>query len=254
MSEEISGDRRRLRGRVAIVTGATSGIGEAVARRFAREGAVAVLAGRRTELGLRVAEQIAESGGQAVFIRADVTQYDDVKAMTAEIMERFGRIDILVNNAGVLGNIRFEEATPEDWHNLLNTDALGGIYAMWEILPIMRGQNGGCVINVTSIDATLSTPEEPLYCFVKAGMEHLTRCLAKEYAPYNIRLNNLAPGLVDTGLARVNPEMFRKLESNIPMKRAGTPDEMADIAAWLASDEASFVTGATIEANGGMVR
>lgn len=244
----------RLDRRVAIITGATSGIGEAIAYRFAREGAVTVLTGRRAELGERNAKRIADGGGRALFIRADVTKYEDIKSMTAEVMERFGRIDILVNNAGVLGNIRFEEATVEDWHRLVNTDALGGIYAMWEILPVMRRQRGGCVINVTSIDATLSSPHEPLYCFIKAGMEHLTRALAKEYAEYNIRLNNLAPGLIATDLARVNPEMFQKLAENIPMKRAGTPDEMADVAAWLASDEASFVTGATIEANGGMVR
>ncbi|MDR2357194.1 MAG: glucose 1-dehydrogenase [Oscillospiraceae bacterium] len=244
----------RLSGRVAIVTGATSGIGEAIAYRLAREGAVTVLTGRRAELGERNAKRITDGGGQALFIRADVTRYEDIKALAAETTDRFGRIDILVNNAGVLGNVRFEDATVEDWHRLINTDALGGIYAMWEILPVMRRQRGGVVINVTSIDATLSSPHEPLYCFIKAGMEHLTRALAKEYAEYNVRLNNLAPGLIATDLARANPEMFRKLEESIPMKRAGTPDEMADIAAWLASDEASFVTGATIEANGGMVR
>jgi NAD(P)-dependent dehydrogenase (short-subunit alcohol dehydrogenase family) len=244
----------RLGGRVAIVTGATSGIGEAIARRFAREGARVVLTGRRTQMGEANAKSINGGGGDAVFIRADVTKYDDIKALAAGVMERYGKIDILVNNAGVLGNIRFEEAAVEDWNRLVNTDALGGIYAMWEILPIMRRQRGGSVINVTSIDATLSSPSEPLYCFIKAGMEHLTRCLAKEYAQYNVRLNNLAPGLIATDLARANPDMFRKLEEAIPMKRAGTPDEMADIAAWLASDEASFVTGGTIEANGGMVR
>jgi glucose 1-dehydrogenase len=244
----------RLENRVAIVTGATSGIGEAIALRFAREGARVVLAGRREELGERNCGKIIESGGDAVFIKTDVTRGEDVKALVAATAERCGRIDILVNNAGILGNILFEDATVEDWHRLVDTDALGGIYAMWEVLPIMREQRSGNVINVTSIDATLSSPHEPLYCFIKAGMEHLTRALAKQYAVYGIRLNNLAPGLVATDLARDNPAMFRKLEEGIPMGRAGTPGEIADVAAWLASDEASFVTGATIEANGGDVR
>jgi len=245
---------QRLIGRVAVVTGATSGIGEAIAKKFAQEGAKVVLAGRREELGIANAEYIKNLGGDAVFVATDITKRESVKNLVSVALKTYGKIDILVNNAGVLGNIRFEEATESDFHRIVDTDALGGIYAMWEILPLMRQQHSGAVVNITSIDATLSSIHEPLYCFVKAGMEHLTRALAKEYAEYNVRLNNLAPGLVATDLARVNPAMFAKLEESIPMKRAATPDEIADCALFLASDEAAFVSGTTLEANGAMVR
>lgn len=245
-------DKRILQGKVAVVTGATSGIGKAIADCFAREGAKVVLSGRREFNGRKNAQKIIDAGGEALFVKMDVTQAEQVKEMVRTAMETFGRIDILVNNAGILVNKNFEQSTKEDWERLMATDGLGYCLTMWEILPIMIRQGSGCVINISSKSAVRPSEHNPFYCFVKAGMDHLTRCLSNDYAHYGIRFNSLAPGLTLTEMTKDDPH-FYDLAETVPLKRYGTPEDMAGTALWLASEDASYVTGAVIPVDGGVV-
>ncbi len=242
----------KLEGKVAIVTGATSGIGEGIAFRFAAEGAKVVLCGRREERGKEHARKIVDAGGDAIFVKTDVTKEEEVKGMVKTTMATYGRVDILVNNAGILLSKPFEETTTEDWYKLMSTDGLGYLLCMWEVLPIMKEQGGGCVINMSSLSATRPSEHNPFYCFVKAGMDHLTRCLNNDYAGYGIRLNSLSPGLTLTEMTKDEP-LFYEFVKSLPLKRYGTPEDVAGAAVWLASDDASFVAGADIHIDGGMV-
>ncbi len=242
----------KLQGKVAIVTGATSGIGEAIAYRFAAEGAKVVLSGRREAIGNRNVQTIIEAGGEALFVKTDITIEEEVKRMVRTTMTTYGRIDILVNNAGILLPKRFEESTTEDWYRVMSVDGLGSLFCMWEVLPIMKSQGSGCVINISSKAATRPSEQHPFYCFVKAGMDHLTRCLNNDYAEYGIRLNTIAPGLVYTEMTRDEP-LFSLFAQGIPMKRHAIPEEIAGAAVFLASEDASYISGATINVDGGLV-
>ncbi len=241
-----------LAGKVAIVTGATSGIGEAIANRLATEGVKVALSGRRKVKGAENVKKIIDAGGDAIFVQTDVTREDEVRELVNVTVAKYGRVDILVNNAGILTPKRFEECTLEDWHEIMSVDGLGCLYCMWEVLPIMKQQGSGCVINITSRGATRPSEHTPFYCFAKAGMEHLTRCLSNDYAEYGIRLNCLAPGLVYSEMTKDDP-VFYEFVKGVPMKRYASPDEIAGVALWMASEDASYVTGAVINADGGIV-
>ena len=241
----------RLEGKVAVITGATSGIGEAIAYRFGKEGAKVVLCGRRETIGQQNAQKIIDAGGEAIFVKTDVTKKEEVGHMVRTAMAKYGRIDILVNNAGILQDKHFEELTVEDWYAVMSVDGLGYLLTMWEVLPIMKEQGSGCVINMSSISATRPWETQPFYCFVKAGIEHLTRCLNNDYAGYGIRLNSLSPGLVLTEMTKNGP--LDEIIKGIPMKRYAVADEIAGAALFLASDDASYISGAAIHVDGGLV-
>lgn len=243
---------KKLEGKVALVTGATSGIGEAIAYRYAQEGAKVVLSGRREIKGRENAQRIIDAGGEAIFVRTDTTKAEDVKQMVATAMATYGRVDILVNNAGILMPKRFEECTDADWVEIMSVDGLGYLLCMWEVLPIMKNQGSGCVINVSSKSATRPSEFTPFYCFVKAGMDHLTRCLNNDYAEFGIRLNSIAPGLTLSEMTQDDPR-FYEFAKGVPMKRYATADEIAGSAVFLASDDASFISGASIAIDGGLV-
>ncbi|MGD0915428.1 MAG: SDR family oxidoreductase [Thermodesulfobacteriota bacterium] len=242
----------KLEGKVAIVTGASSGIGEAIACRFAREGAKVVLSARREEKLKANTQKIIDAGGEAIFVKTDVSKADEVKRMVNTAMANYGRIDILVNNAGILLPKRLEECTANDWRAIMSVDGLGYLLCMWEVLPIMQKQRGGCVINMSSKLATRPSDITPFYCFVKAGMDHLTRCLNNDYAEFGIRLNSLSPGLTLSEMTKDDPR-FYELAKGVPMKRYAAADEIAAAAVFLASEDASYISGAVINIDGGLV-
>lgn len=241
----------KLVGKVAIVTGATAGMGEAIAYRFAVEGAQVVLAARREDLGAEHVRRIREEGGEAIFVRTDVTSRDDVKNMVQLALGEYGRIDILVNNVGRHLPKPFEECTPADWRAVLRLNALGALHCLWEVLPIMRKQGSGCVINVSSVSAVRPSTTSAIYSFSKAGLDQLTRCLSNEYARYGIRLNSLRPGLTLTELTRDDPH-FYELVPGVPINRYAMASEIAGPAVFLASDDASYVTGTALLVDGGL--
>ena len=166
-------------------------------------------------------------------------------------MARYGRIDVLVTNAGRHLPKRFEECIPADWDAVMRLDALGAVHCLWEVLPIMKRQRSGCVINISSVSATMPSPTVAIYSFAKAGLDHLLRCLNNEYAQYGIRLNSLCPGLTLTEMTKGDPH-FYELVDGIPMNRYATADEMAGPAVFLASDDASYVSGAALAVDGGL--
>lgn len=246
---------QRLEGKVVIVTGSTSGIGKAAALLFAHEGARVAVVGRRHEKGEAVVRQIEEMGGSAIFVRADVTVEEDVCAVVAETMKAWGRVDGLFNNAGRLIVKPTLDITKEDWDAFINLDAYSYLRMMQLVLPIMEKQGGGSIVNCTSLAAIDNAIEGgALYCFVKAGVNHMTHCIAAEYASKGVRVNNIMPGLVATEMVLSGPgaDGFDEVEATMPAGRAAAAVEVAYAALHLLSDEASYTSGASLLIDHGM--
>lgn len=249
----------RLKDKVAVITGAGAGIGSSIAQAFAREGAKVICSSRRASNVNAVAETILAAGGEAVAIQCDVSAEDDVKRLVQATLEKYGRLDVLVNNAGVNYVKEFEGVTPSDWDRVINTDLRGTYLCSWYAIPQMIRQGMGSIINITSVHTLACLPGAAPYDAAKWGVVGLTKSMAVEFAARNIRVNALSPGLIDTqiwdDIKSAAPDLHECLDywrSNIPMGRVGTPAEIASLAVFLASDEASYVTGANIVADGGM--
>jgi hypothetical protein len=249
----------RLKDKVAVVTGSGAGIGKSIAEVFAAEGAVVVAASRRESNGLPVVEGIQAAGGRAEFIRCDVSVEEDVKTLAARVAETYGGADVLVNNAGVNFVMPFLEIEPEDWDRVVNTDLRGTFLCSRYLLPRMIARGGGSIINITTVHTKACLPGAAPYDAAKWGVVGLTKSMAVELAPRKIRVNALSPGLIDTqiwaDIKAAAPDLDACLDywnSNIPMGRVGSPEEIAYTAVFLASDEASYITGANILVDGGM--
>lgn len=249
----------RLQGKVAIVTGTGAGIGKGIAEVFAREGASVVAASRRSVNGQPVVDQIVADGGEAVFVRCDVSVEEDVKALIRRAIELYGRIDILVNNAGVNFVKSFEQVEPEDWDRVLNTDLRGTYLCSRLALLEMLKTGGGSIVNIATVHTLACLPGAAPYDAAKWGMVGFTKSLAVEFAARNIRVNALSPGLIATQIwedikaAAPSPQAaIDYWKTNIPAGRLGTCEEIAYAAVFLASDEASYVTGANLVVDGGM--
>jgi meso-butanediol dehydrogenase / (S,S)-butanediol dehydrogenase / diacetyl reductase len=249
---------QRFENKVVLVTGGGTGIGRGTAQRFAREGAEVVVAGRRQEPLDNVVREITEAGGKAWAKTCDMRNIDDIQALVGAIIARSGHIDVLINNAGVAGEGAFLGVTPEYYDEVLETNLRGPYFMAQRAAKAMidRG-SGGSIVNITSIDATAADGPYSTYCTAKAGLVNLTRCMAFELAPHKIRVNSVAPGFTMTEMTSgaVSPEQLDYLQNRfdrVPMRRLGTVDECAALIAFLASDEAPYLTGDNITIDGGL--
>jgi NAD(P)-dependent dehydrogenase (short-subunit alcohol dehydrogenase family) len=241
---------------VVLITGALTGIGRATALAFAREGARVVVSGRREDVGLALASELRASGGTvAEFVRADVRHEDDVRSLIDSTVARFGRLDVAVNNAGTEGTPGpLVEQTAESYTATFDTNVLGTLLSLKHELRVMLAQGFGSIINLSSTMGQRGAPNASLYVASKHAVEGLTKSAALEGAASGVRVNAVAPGPVETEmLNRFTGSAERKagLVAGVPLKRAGTPEEIADAIVFLGSDRAGFITGQIINVNGG---
>lgn len=246
----------RLAGRVAVVTGASKGIGAGIARGLAEAGASVVVNYATDRAGAdRVVSEVVERGGRAVAVQGDVSKDADIKRLFAETVRAFGRLDVLVNNAGVYRFGPFESITEEEFHRHYNTNVLGPILAIQEALKHF-GPEGGSVINISSVVGSAPWPQTALYSSTKAAFDNLTRGLALELAPRKVRVNAVAPGTTESegtsDLHLFEGDEGKKVIASTPLGRLGTPADIARVVVFLASDDSAWITGEIIRASGGL--
>jgi len=241
-----------LADRVAIVTGAGRGIGRGIARCLARAGAEVVVVEQAADRIAAVVAEVESLGRRALGIQANVARADDVKRLVRKTLERFGKIDILVNNAGVLVVRRMIEQTEEDWDHVLDVNLKGAFLCCREVVAEMIARKRGAIVNIASIAAFHVTVPHVPYAASKAGVVALTRDLAYEVGRHGIRVNAIAPGPIETPMARIaSEEQRQRVAANVPLGRIGQPEDIGNAVVFLASDAASFITGATLPVSGG---
>jgi NAD(P)-dependent dehydrogenase (short-subunit alcohol dehydrogenase family) len=248
---------KQLEGKVAIVTGATSGIGRATALRFAEAGASVALVGRNAQALSGVAGEIKLNGGEALTIRADVTVQPIARRIVTQTIERFGGIDVLVNAAGHIVSGSIEETTLATWDAMLNVNLRAVFNLMQQVIPHLAERKGN-IVNVSSVTGLRAFPGVLAYCVSKAGLDQLTRCAALELAPKGVRVNAVNPGVVVTeihkrgGMSQKDYKAFlERSKETHPIGRVGQPFEVAELILYLASERAAWITGATYSIDGG---
>jgi len=251
----VSTNGKKLTGKVAVVTGASKGIGAAIAKQLADEGAAVVVNYASSKEGAdRVVAEIKGQGGRAVAVQADVAKEADVRRLFAEAKKAFGRLDVLVNNAGVYEFASLENVTAEHFHKLFDLNVLGLLFATQEAVKHF-GAAGGSIVNISSVAATVATPTTSVYSATKAAVDAVTRSLAKELGPRNIRVNAINPGMVETEgvhAAGLHASDFRKqIEAQTPLGRIGQPQDIGPAAVFLASNDSAWITGETLHIAGG---
>lgn len=245
---------KRLEGRVAVITGAAKGIGKGIAQVFAGEGAKVVIADLDDEAGMETAEEIRHAGGEAVFLSVDVTRQVETEKMAQEAINHYGRIDILASNAGIYPHIPIAMMTEADWDRIFNVNLKGAFFAVKAVLPEMIKRNYGRIVFTSSITGPrTAVPGLSHYAATKGGINGFIRGLALELAENNITVNGVEPGnIVTPGVrAQSDDEWIEAEAASIPLHRLGTPEEVGYAELFLASDEASYITGQTIVVDGG---
>jgi 3-oxoacyl-[acyl-carrier protein] reductase len=248
----------KLKGKVAIVTGASKGIGAEIAQQLAAEGAAVVVNYSSSKEGAdRIVKQIVSKGGKAISVQANVAKDADIRRLFAETKRAFGGLDILINNAGVYEFLPLENITAEHFHRMFDLNVLGLILACQEAAKYF-GPAGGSIVNISSIVATLAPPTASVYSASKAAVDAITRSLSKELGPKKIRINSINPGMVQTegttstGMSGAENEFRKQIEAQTPLGRIGNPDDIAPAAVFLASSDSKWMTGETIYISGGL--
>ena len=245
----------RLADKVAIVTGAAAGNGRAIALRFAAEGCNLALADLDLDRAEETARMAAEHGIQAAAWRANVAERADVEGLVAQAIAQFGQVDILVNNAGIFFNATFDEMTDEEWQRMMSVN-LTSVFLVSQavIRHWLTTKHAGSIVNLASISSSIAFTRSAHYCAAKAGVTALTKCIALEYGARGIRANCLAPGIIETAMTRpalADPATVEDWMRRIPLKRLGQPEDVADAALFLASDESRYITGDMLYIDGG---
>lgn len=242
-----------LTDKVAVITGGSRGLGRAIAEKFAQNGASLFLVALHEEKLVRAQKEISEAGAKVDILFADIADPATSERIVENTLSRFGTIDILVNCAGVITRTLTEELSLADWQRVIDVNLNGTFYLSKAVLPVLREKNCGKIINISSQMARMPHPSaSPSYEVTKAGMEALTRHLACHYAKYNICVNSIAPGSIDTDLPKsMSPEARQRLKDMVPLQRLGEPEEVGALALFLASDQSDYITGARMTITGG---
>lgn len=250
----------RLEGKVALITGGTSGIGSATAIRFANEGAAVAITGRNAERGEQVVQEIVANGGDAIFIRSDVRIAEDCREAVEQTLERFGKIDVLFNNAGVFHPKNIPDCTEEEWDETIDSSLKGAFLMSKYVLPSMIEQGGGSIIHTSSGWGILGGDKAAAYCAAKGGLIVMAKAMAIDHGPDGIRVNCVCPGDVltpmlpdDAAKRGMSWDDYAVGAADRPLGRIGTAEDIANAVLYLASDESSFVTGESLVVDGGGV-
>jgi len=248
-----------LKDKVILVTGGTSGIGEAATELFARHGAKVVTASIQKEAGTALAKRLTDEGYQCVFHYTDVSKEDDVQSLVKLAVDKFGRLDCVFSNAGVLRNQKITDVTLDEFHLVMNVNLLGPVLIAKHVIPVMERQGKGVICFTTSVATEIGFPAHGLYCASKAGLQALMHCLVTDHSPKGVRFVAVSPGTIDTPMLAASCEgwdkpkevLYAEVAKKIPVQRMGTPMDVAAAVGFLFTDEAGFINGSTIHLEGG---
>ena len=247
----IDSPMARLAGKVVFITGAAGGIGSAVAQVVTAEGARAALSDINLEAAHETATALCRTGAEAAAFRLDVSRRQEIAEVISAVRDRFGSIDVIVNGAGICPRIPIEEISEADFDRIVSTNLKGTFFVSQIVTPILRAQGSGSIINLSSVGArTGGVAASSVYAATKAGIIALTKSFARSLAPF-ARVNAIAPGVVDTEMMRIPEEQLRSIVAQVPLGRMASPQEIAQVVVFLASPESSYLTGSTLDVNGG---